>query len=83
MVPLLPLLHPVQGGYRYPILPLDAAMGGLEGHRHLQFFNLLLYRSDLRLADGPGLLGGFQGVYNLAYLDSCSGSWMAVGHFTC
>lgn len=38
----------------------------------LQFFNLLLDRGDLRLADDcPGLLGGFEGVDNLAYLDSC------------
>ena len=37
----------------------------------LQFFNLLLYCGDFRLFadDCPGLLGGFKGVDNLAYLD--------------
>jgi hypothetical protein len=49
---------------------------------HLQFFNLLLDRGDLRLLadDCPGLLGGFEGVDNLAYLDSCGLAAGSYGH---
>ena len=48
----------------------------------LQFFNLLLDRGDLRLLadDCPGLLGGFEGVDNLAYLDSCGLAAGSYGH---